>query len=200
MKKTIFTILTLLASTSIYARTISNISPQETISSKNIIQQKEIKEFFWFDCSVCASLNKHVSAWDDRTDNAFINHIPVVWDYETEQEAKIFQAFKSLSKVKKIDMTILLDELFEMKILKHKKMSLSNLMPLLEKYNISKNEFITNLNSISNLMTVNNYKKLTEEFNISSVPTFIINNEKLSRADVKNNSDLFILFNKKIID
>ena len=203
MKKNIIaSLILILASTSIYAE--QKVTPQQIAPSTinntlpTNIQQQEIKEFIWFNCSVCASLNKHVANWDDRTDNAYVNYIPVVWDFETEQEAKIIHAFKIIAKKNNLNMSNLLDELFELKILEHKKMSILNISSILNKNNISKEEFLKVINSPATLFAVNDYKRLTKEFEIETVPTFIINNEKISRGDVKTNSDLFILFNKKI--
>lgn len=167
-------------------------------SGKNI-KNTSVYEYIWLDCSVCASLNKHVYNWYINENLQFdFYYIPVVWNYETEYEAYFIYSFLEIFKDDIKSKKDSLDFLFDLKILKNESIDFISVKPFLEQKNIDENDFKKILLSDKILKKVNESKSLVEKNNIQFAPTFYINSKQITRNLHETNDMFFQRISKEI--
>jgi thiol:disulfide interchange protein DsbA len=185
MKKYLIFVISLIISTSAMAN-----KAYVELNSKKINEDKVVvQEFFYYGCPHCKNLEKKVEEWKSSIDTSKIKfeQVPVDYGFVSIDAAKhhyTAEMFGVLDEFKKI--------YFHNIINKKRKISDKLAIDIMVSLGANRNKAEEGIDSFFINKKVERIKKLTREYKIMSVPSFVVNGKYYTDLTLaKNPSNLF---------
>jgi thiol:disulfide interchange protein DsbA len=131
-----------------------------------------VTEFFSFACIHCSLLEPKLDAWYNGTKNVDLNRIQVVWDGHFTGYAKINATTEAMNLGTKFN-----QQIFNATMNQHQNLEdATQLQAFLaaNKSLVDSKKFMTTYNSFSISTKPQEYAQLTQAYNITGTPTFIV--------------------------
>lgn len=175
-----FTQIMIMASVCLIFTGVSASNFKEGAQYKKLVQEVliehgdkiEVVELFWYGCSHCFRFEPHITEWiKNKPANVLIKRVPAIFNAQWALHARAYYTAEVLGVLDKIHEPIF-DAIHKEK--RHLRTQ-DALMAFFAKHGVDKEEFKNTFQSFSVDSKVRRALDLTRRYNISGVPTLIIN-------------------------
>jgi thiol:disulfide interchange protein DsbA len=141
----------------------------------------EVLEFFWYGCPHCYSFEPYAQAWKKtKSDNVAFARVPAVFRPDWEVQAKTYYALSVMGIIEDMHVKIF-DAVHKDK---RRLGTFEQMAAFLELHGVDKAAFTKEYNSFAVDSMVRKGKKKQKAYNISGVPTVIVNGKYLATGSM----------------
>ena len=162
----------------------------------------EVAEVFWYGCPHCYNFEPKIKAWaKDVPTNARFVQIPVVWNPLARLHARLYYSGEVLAKNGKLtDITAFHATVFNEYHRKGNRLSSEEaIQKLFERFNISREDFLTTWNSFEVNQKIHIANDLVRRYNITGVPAVVVNGKyRTGASDAGSYPKLLEILNELI--
>lgn len=150
--------------------------------------KQEVIEFFWYGCPACFGVEPTIEAWAAKLPkDVNFRRVHVMWDGRNDMEghAKIFLALQTMGldgKQQKAVMKAIQTDRIELR-------DEAKLLDWVKKQGIDVAKFKAAYNSFSTNVQLKNLAKMTQDYQIEGVPTFIVNGKWVTSPSMVGAND-----------
>lgn len=146
----------------------------------------EVLEFFWYGCPHCYHLEAELNAWvSKQKDNIEFHQVPAPLNPQWTDHSYFFYAAEVLGVLDKLH-----EPLFEAIHKEHRKIfDKQSLIDFAAAQGVDKKAFTEAWDSFSVYVKVQQARKLTKQFQLSGVPTVVINGKYKTSASLAGSSE-----------
>jgi len=139
----------------------------------------EVTELFWYGCPHCFKFEPYVKSWlKQKSDNVTFKQVPAMLSPKWEGHARAYYAAEALGITDKIHEPLFVALHVEKKrIFKEK-----DILDFVESQGIDRKKFANAYRSFAVSSKVQQSKKLGQAFNLSGVPSVVVNGKYLTSA------------------
>lgn len=144
-------------------------------------EKVEVLEFFWYGCPHCYSFEPYVQSWKKtKSDNVEFVRVPAVFRPDWEVQAKTYYALDAMGIIEDMHGKIF-DAIHKQK----KRLStFQQMSDFLASHGVDKAAFAKEYNSFAVDSMVRKGRKKQGEYNISGVPTVIVNGKYMATGSM----------------
>lgn len=146
----------------------------------------EVREFFWYGCPHCYTLEPHIAKWKKPAAVEFVT-TPALLGKNWVPHAYAYYALKALGRLEELH-SALFDAVHARK---RRVYSLKQIAAFLEEHGIEREKFEKTVKSFVVETQVKSAERLGRTYAISGVPTFVVNGKYVTSPSMTGDYDTF---------
>jgi len=160
----------------------TRVNPQSVETGSKI----EVREFFWYGCPHCFSLEPILEKWlKTLPKNAQFVRTPAVFNDRWAVHARAYYAFEALGITGKMHTALF----YAMNVEKRPMSDADSIAALVEEKGGNRQAFLDAYNSFGMQASLNRATQLAHAYNIDSVPTLIVDGRYMTNANIAGGYD-----------